>query len=142
MVSFSIRPGLNEFEVESETITFTLGGNWKSVTSLYVWQTVFGWDGMVQTNSTFFANIAPIAVTNGQFTITINPDEMYTITTLNSGNKANIPTPPPSQPFPSVYLDDFEGYNVSSEAKYFSDQSGMIQWWWREIGTRRVVIFF
>jgi galactosylceramidase len=79
---------------------------------------------MTQTNSTFFENLAPIAVVNGQFSITVNPDEIYTITTLSSGNKASIPTPPPSQPFPSIYSDDFEGYNVSSEARYFADQAG------------------
>ena len=110
--------------MESETVTFTLGGNWKSVTSLYVWHTVFGWDGMIQTNSTFFENLTPVTVSNGQFSVTVNPDEIYTFTTLSTGNKASIPTPPPSQPFPTSYSDDFEGYNISSEARYFADQAG------------------
>ena len=107
-------------------MTFTLGGQWQSVSSLFVWYTAFGWDGMIQTNSTFFEQLTPIVVTNGQFTITVNPDEMYTITTLSTGTKATIPTPPASQPFPTEYSDNFESYNVSSEAQYFADQAGML----------------
>ncbi len=99
------------------------------MTSLYVWQTIFGWDGMTQINSSFFQQLTPIAVVNGQFTVTVNPDEMYTITTLNTGNKAAIPTPPASQPFPTEYSDNFEGYNVSSEAQYFADQAGWFRCW-------------
>jgi galactosylceramidase len=106
-------------------VTFSLLDQWHNTTTLYVWRTVFGWDGMTQTNSTFFESLGPISVANGQFSLTVNPDEMYTITTLSTGAKADIPTPPPSQPFPTVYADDFESYNISSEAQYFADQAGM-----------------
>ena len=107
-------------------MTFNLLGQWKQTTTLYVWKTVFGWNGMEQTNSTYFEQLAPIVVSNGQFTLTVNPDELYTITTLSTGNKADIPTPPASVPFPTTYSDDFESYNVSSEAQYFADQAGLI----------------
>ena len=126
MVCCSIRPGLNEYETSFESVTFVLEGSWATTRKkLYVWQTQFGWDGMIQTNSSFFAQLTPIEPENGQFTINVNPDEMYTITTLNTGNKATIPTPVPSQPFPSIYTDNFNNYNVSSEAQYFADQAGL-----------------
>ncbi len=87
--------------------------------------TSFGWDGMTQTNSTFFQNLPPIYPENGVFTITVNPDEMYTITTLTTGFKATIPASPEPQPFPTFYSDDFENYTISSEARYFTDQTGL-----------------
>ena len=105
-------------------MTFVLLGPWQLVSQLYMWQTTFGWEGMIQTNSTFFEEMTPINVENGQFTITVNPDEMYTITTLDYIYRATIPTPPVSLQFPGVYFDDFENYNVSSEARYFADQTG------------------
>lgn len=114
-----------EYDVSSETVTFKLLGAWQQTTSLYVWKTVFGWDGMVQTNSTFFEQLESIAVSNGEFTLTVNPDELYTITTLNTGYKAPMPTTPASAPFPREYADNFESYNVSSEAQYFADQAGL-----------------
>ena len=115
---------MHHYTVEAEIMTFSLLDQWQNTTTLYVWRTVFGWDGMTQTNSTFFESLGPISVANGQFSVTVNPDEMYTITTLSTGAKADIPTPPPSQPFPTVYADDFESYNISSEAQYFADQAG------------------
>ena len=123
----SIRPGLNQYDVEAETATFTLSGEWATTSQLYVWRTQFGWDGMQQTNSTFFEQQDPITVVNGQFTLTINPDELYTITTLSTGNKAELPTPPASQPFPTSYADDFESYAEYSEARYFADQAGTFE---------------
>ena len=123
-IACSIRPPVNEFTVLAESMTFTLLGSFKSTSKLYVWQTIFGWDGMLQTNSSFFQQLTPINVVNGQFTLTVNPDELFTITTMSTGNKGDIPEPVPSVPFPSVYADNFEGYNVSSEAQYFADQAG------------------
>ena len=125
---FSIRPGFLEYPTKAETVTFVLQGPWASSQKLYVWHTQFGWEGMTQTNSTFFEQLSPIVPVNGQFTLTVNPDAMYTITTLNTGNKAMISTPVPSQPFPSVYSDNFDNYNVSSEAQYFADQAGVETW--------------
>jgi galactosylceramidase len=125
LIACSIRPPVEKYLVQAETMTFTLQEQWQDTTTLYVWRTAFGWDGMTQTNSTFFESLGPVSVVNGQFSLTVNPDELYTVTTLSTGNKASIPEPPPSQPFPTFYEDDFESYNISSEASYFADQAGM-----------------
>ena len=124
----SIRPPLDEYDTGSENATFTLAGEWAQQTlRLFVWYTAFKWDGMTQLNSTFFEQLTPIDVAGGSFNLTIHPDELFTITTLGRGRKAFIPPPPPSMPFPAVYADDFERYNISSEAQYFADQTGSFE---------------
>eukprot|EP00042_Codosiga_hollandica_P057702 m.858006 g.858006 ORF g.858006 m.858006 type:complete len:846 (-) comp59651_c0_seq6:65-2602(-) len=122
-----IRPSIEEFDTESESVTFQLGGSWAGLTSLNVWYTRFGWDGMTQTNSTFFQQLAPVAVVDGAFTLVVNLDELITITTLSTASKAVIPTPPPSQPFPTYYTDNFDNYPLQSEAQYFADQAGAFE---------------
>lgn len=47
-------------------------------------------------------------VSNGFFTLNLDVDEVYTITTVTSGNKGLHPDPPASAPFPNNYSDDFK----------------------------------
>lgn len=46
-------------------------------------------------------------VWRGRFSLDLNVDEVYTLTTLKTGWKCGYPEPPPPQPFPSIYNDDF-----------------------------------
>lgn len=48
------------------------------------------------------------------FTLELQADELFTLTTLTAGTKGSYPVPPRSQPFPRIYKDDF---NVG---KFFS----------------------
>jgi galactosylceramidase len=105
-----------------------LVGNWSFVETLHVWHTWFAWDGLVQTNqSVFFEQLSEVTVVNGTFSLTINPDDLYTVTTLNAGQRVDLPDPPLPSPFPSSYSDDFEGYAEFAEARYFSDQAGSFE---------------
>jgi galactosylceramidase len=123
----SIRPPTDKFTVEPEIVTFTLDKPWSELSQLYVWRTQFAWDGMTQLNSTFFEQLAPINIIDGSFTLSVNPDELYTLTTLSTGNRATIPPPPPNTPFPQHYSDNFDQYQVNSEAQYFADQAGSFE---------------
>lgn len=44
---------------------------------------------------------------NGSFTLELQEDELFTLTTLTSGSKGSYPLPPKSQPFPRIYKEDF-----------------------------------
>lgn len=44
---------------------------------------------------------------SGSFTVELQEDELFTITTLTTGSKGSYPPSPKSQPFPAVYTDDF-----------------------------------
>lgn len=44
----------------------------------------------------------------GTFTLELQEDELFTLTTLTTGTKGSYPLPPKSMPFPQVYKDDFD----------------------------------
>ena len=69
---------------------------------------------------------APLAVAaDGSIKLTVNPEEMYTITTLKTGGKGVAPKPsPPSTPFPVPFTQDFNQENVSAPPAYWYDQMG------------------
>lgn len=46
-------------------------------------------------------------VVDGFFALPLLEDEVYTLTTIRTGQKGSYPTPPPSAPFPKVYKDNF-----------------------------------
>ncbi len=53
--------------------------------------------------------VAYLQVVGGSISLSLGLDEVYTLTTLDVGQKGQHPTPPPSQPFPIPYKDDYEG---------------------------------
>ena len=46
---------------------------------------------------------------DGKASLKLGLDEIWTITTVQTGQKGNYPSVPASQPFPLPYTDDFEG---------------------------------
>ncbi|KAH0620445.1 hypothetical protein JD844_020904 [Phrynosoma platyrhinos] len=80
-------------------------------------------------NSTLFKSLGPIKVCEGVLTLNLGLDEIYTLTTLKTGHKGSLQNPPPSQPFPSKYKDDFNIRNPTfSEAPNFADQTGVFEY--------------
>lgn len=64
---------------------------------------------------------------SGSFTLELHEDELFTFTTLTTGNKGSYPPPPKSQPFPCVYEDDFNvGKLSSSDLTFLFSSSGWI----------------
>jgi len=122
------RPALPKFAVAAETATFTLRGRPARATTLQLWRThwSFGAPGDVTEE---FVKQAPLAVAaDGTFTLLIEPDSLYTVTTLTTGRKGSFATPvPPPALFPPTYANNFSSCAPSSEAPYFSDQNGIFE---------------
>ncbi|XP_026147349.1 galactocerebrosidase [Carassius auratus] len=121
-----IRPPLPHFDVSPQKATFQLKGSFAHLTDLQVWYSKLNFETK---NSTLFQRGSPIKVYNGSFTLKLDVDEVYTITTVNTGQKGAYPEPPKSQPFPKNYSDDFTIDNPPfSEAPYFADQTGVFEY--------------
>ena len=100
----------------SQPVTFTLSGGLSSAV-VRVWRS----------NSTSqFVQLSNITPSGNSFTITLDPGSIYSLTTTTGQTKGSR-TAPAKAAFPLPYSDNFEGYAVGTEAKYFSDQDGTFE---------------
>lgn len=86
--------------------------------------TQLGWNP--PQDQVFQKKSAKLAVdANGMVKLPVNVEEIYTITTLSTGNKGVASKPaPPSTPFPLPFSQDFDGEAVSAPPAYWYDQMG------------------
>ncbi|MFT7810514.1 galactocerebrosidase [Arapaima gigas] len=119
-------PPLPAFNVSAQSATFHLKGSFADITSLQVWHSKFDFKTH---NSVFFKQLKSLKLSNGSFALDLDVDEVYTLTTITTGQKGVHPTPPPSSPFPKKYKDDFNVRNPPfTEAPDFADQTGVFEY--------------
>jgi len=99
----------------SQTVTINLSN--LSAGTVHVWKSD-------PTNQ--FIQQADITPSNGSFSITMEPQTIYSLTTT-TGQVKGAAASPSSAPFPSSYADDFESYGVGATPKYFADQVGAFE---------------
>ncbi|XP_072545120.1 galactocerebrosidase [Salminus brasiliensis] len=124
--SVCIRPPLLPFTVVAQKAAFSLKGSFASISELQVWHSKFDFKTK---KPVLFQKLSPVKVSNGSFTLDLDVDEVYTVTTITTGLKGTYPAPPPSAPFPKTYTDDFNVKNpYFSEAPDFADQTGVFEY--------------
>lgn len=79
-----------------------------------MWYTKLGHNDV---ESVMFKQLPDITPVNGQITLQLGLNEVYTITTTTGQKKGSYPDPPKPGPFPSHYKDTFDGYPVNSEVR-------------------------
>ncbi|XP_077992029.1 galactocerebrosidase-like [Glandiceps talaboti] len=122
--SICVRPPLPKYTVEKQNATFHLKGNYTGIEELHVWHSKLGFNGG---KTTLFESLDNIEVVDSQFTIELDVDSVYTLTSFVIGGKGEFSGIPKSSPFPLPYKDDFEAYPEYSEAANFADQSGVFE---------------
>uniref|UniRef100_A0A8C5R9Z1 Galactocerebrosidase n=1 Tax=Leptobrachium leishanense TaxID=445787 RepID=A0A8C5R9Z1_9ANUR len=124
--SICIRPPLPKFNVSAQNLTFNLEGSFRNLKTLQVWYSRLE---VNDSKPALFNRLSPLKIENGTFTLQLGLNEVYTLTTLPTGQKGSFPQSPKSQPFPLKYKDDFNVRNPTfSEAPYFADQSGVFEY--------------
>ncbi|CAE8624763.1 unnamed protein product, partial [Polarella glacialis] len=122
------RPPLPSFKAENVTFQLAPGTPHGSMAVWYSNFEEFAEDGTVPTVFDRLADVPVLA--GGQFTIEVKVGAFYTISTIQEGPTKGVPATPipasqPSMPLP--YSDDYEGYKVSQEGKWWSDQIGAFE---------------
>uniref|UniRef100_A0A8C4GX35 Galactocerebrosidase n=1 Tax=Dicentrarchus labrax TaxID=13489 RepID=A0A8C4GX35_DICLA len=98
-----------------------------SIKELQVWRSQFNFKTK---KPSFFEKLTPLKLVDGSFTLNLAEDEVYTLTTITTGQKGSYPDPPPSARFPKVYKDNFDIRNPPfSEAPDFADQTGVFEYY-------------
>lgn len=123
----------NSTTPQNETVTFALYGDLAAITSLHVWRSNLGGGGGDSNSGSgrpgVFETLDPVAVAGGRFSIELCAECVFTVTTLSTGQKgsfgklANV-TGWSAATSTAGFSDDFESYNISSEAAYWSDMAG------------------
>ncbi|XP_039993229.1 galactocerebrosidase isoform X2 [Xiphias gladius] len=125
--SACIRPPLPPFNVTFQNATFQMKGSFASIKELQVWRSQFNFKTK---KPSFFEKLTPLKLLDGSFTLNLAEDEVYTLTTITTGQRGTYPDPPPSARFPKVYKDDFNVRNSPfSEAPDFADQTGVFEYY-------------
>ncbi|XP_045418361.1 galactocerebrosidase isoform X4 [Lemur catta] len=125
--SVCVRPFLPYFNVSRQFATFVLKGSFSDIQELQVWYTKLG----KPSERFLFKQLDSLWLldSEGSFTLELQEDELFTLTTLTTGRKGSYPPPPKSQPFPTTYEDDFNvDYPYFSEAPNFADQTGVFEY--------------
>lgn len=132
--SICIRPYLPPYNVYNQTVEFQLTGGLLQASPLHVWYSHLS---KQESESVYFKELPDIYPVNNKFTLNLDVDSIWTISTT-TGQKKGIYAPPPHpRSFPATYSDDFNSYQVDSEARYFADQTGV---WEIALGPRSKVM--
>lgn len=100
----------------SQTATFQVTGGFSTGT-VHVWRS---------NPTSEFLKLADITPVNGSFTISLDADSIYSLTTTSGQSKGTV-VGTGSISFPLPYRDDFESYNPGATPRYFSDQGGIFE---------------
>jgi galactosylceramidase len=130
------------FTAQAENATFQLAGGPARAAQLQLWRTRFSFAAGApgDAGASFFEQLAPVAVVDGAFTLLVEPDALYTLSTLTTARKGAFPPPPPPAVFPPSHVDDFEGCAPPGEARFFLDQSGKWECAYDTSGGRGVIM--
>eukprot|EP01119_Soliformovum_irregulare_P023506 TRINITY_DN820_c0_g1_i2.p2 TRINITY_DN820_c0_g1~~TRINITY_DN820_c0_g1_i2.p2 ORF type:complete len:304 (-),score=118.01 TRINITY_DN820_c0_g1_i2:39-950(-) len=118
--SICIRPSLPPYNVAPQHVTFQLENFNLKNKAVSVWKTQLGKDVSKQM---FFEKVGEFKL-NDTFNLKLEVDQVYTLTTLTGQKKGSHGPVPAKRQFPAKYRDDFQNYPLSSEARFFADQTG------------------
>lgn len=80
-----------------------------------------------QTNAKInFERVRDLTPQSGTWSISLDPDSLYTFSTTTGQSKGNLP-PPPDTPFPFPYSESFENTALGQSPRYFADQNGAFE---------------
>ena len=99
-----------------QAVTFKLTGG-LSTKTVHIWETNAG---------KTFEHVSSVEPANGVFTVTFDPDSLYTLTTT-TGQAKGTAQPPVNTPFPLPYSEYFDKTPLNRAAKFLSDQDGAFE---------------
>ncbi|KAF3844334.1 hypothetical protein F7725_007497 [Dissostichus mawsoni] len=110
-----------------------------SITELQVWRSQFNFKTK---KPSFFQKLTPLTLVDGSFTLSVAEDEVYTLTTVTSGQKGSYPGSPPLLASPNntrttlmfknllhLCVRPLLGNPPFSEAPNFADQTGVFEYY-------------
>ena len=85
--------------------------------TVHVWET---------NNSKTFTHVNDLKAVDGFYSLAIDPDSLYSVTTT-TGQGSGSAVPPPPAGYPLPYKDNFDSYALNGTARYLADQDGAFE---------------
>ncbi|MFG1643461.1 ricin-type beta-trefoil lectin domain protein [Amycolatopsis sp. NPDC049252] len=105
----------------AQTVNVTASGGLTTGT-VHVWSTDLGSSNPAD----YFVKQADVTPASGSYSLTLQPNRIYTVTTTTGQGKGTAASPPAGN-LGLPYSDNFDGYSTHSAAKYFSDMQGSFE---------------
>jgi O-glycosyl hydrolase len=105
----------------AQTVNVTVSGGLKTGT-VHVWSTDLGSSNAAD----YFVKQADVTPASGAYSLTLQPNHIYTVTTT-TGQAKGTATSPATGALGLPYSDNFDSYGLRGEAKYFSDMQGSFE---------------
>lgn len=102
--------------VHPQTVQFTIAGGLSTV-AVHVWET---------NSQRTFEHVTDLAVQDGKFSYTFDPDSLYSLTTTTGQHKGTAQAPD-AAPFPFPYKEDFENTPLFKSPRFLADQDGAFE---------------
>uniref|UniRef100_A0A914V3T9 galactosylceramidase n=1 Tax=Plectus sambesii TaxID=2011161 RepID=A0A914V3T9_9BILA len=119
--SICVRPKLPAYIVIAQNITFTVLGSFYGIPKLYVYKTQFRYDNQ---SSQVFEKQDDYTIIDHTINLQVEPDCVYTLSTVYSPDRVQENSIPAPQPFPLPYSENFDTYDMDNEPKYLAQQNG------------------
>jgi O-glycosyl hydrolase len=103
---------------DPQTVRFSVTGFPKA--AVHLWATDF----TSSNSSDWFVKQSDIVPAAGQFSLTIKPGYVYSLTTTTGQTKGAFAASPAGAPFPIPFADNFDSYSAGKMPKYFADMYG------------------
>jgi len=105
----------------AQAVTVTVNGG-LSTGAVHVWST-----NLDSSNpADYLVRQADVTPSGGQYSLTLQPGRVYTLTTTTGQGKGTAASPA-THGFPLPYRDGFDGYAVGTEARYVADMQGAFE---------------
>jgi ricin-type beta-trefoil lectin protein/glycosyl hydrolase family 59 (putative galactocerebrosidase)/glycosyl hydrolase family 59 len=102
----------------AQTVNVKVSGG-LSTGTVHVWST----DLSSGNSANWFVKQSDVAPSGGSYSLTLQPNRIYTVTTTTGGGKGTA-TSPAKSTLALPYSDNFDSYGNGTEAKYFADMQG------------------
>ncbi|WUH88872.1 ricin-type beta-trefoil lectin domain protein [Streptomyces sp. NBC_00433] len=105
----------------AQTVNINVTGGLNTGT-VHVWSTDLG----SSSSSNWFVKQSDVTPTGGSYSLTLQPNRIYSVTTT-TGQGKGTEAGPASAPLALPYTDTYDSYASRAEAKYFSDMQGSFE---------------
>ncbi|KAH3787160.1 hypothetical protein DPMN_165280 [Dreissena polymorpha] len=125
--SVCLHESLSAYDVQKQSVSFTLDGSFKKINMLNVWFSQIGNSDQKNVEEYFVYQGVVKSNNMGVFELMMDVNQVLTLTTITTGFKGQYSAPPPAASFPLPYMDTFDDVVEHQEPYLVAPMSGSFE---------------